>query len=117
MTLVALWEKQLRTRVQAKSSKRFMQLTSICFPDSLLQDEDRSFFPGMEDMFCSEDYKASCAGGGGSAGQGGQDGVPEARGTVQEGMDGVKATGGGGGAYDMMGHHGDQGWAVLSQFV
>ncbi len=28
-------------------------------------------------MFCSEDYKASCAGGGGSAGQGGQDGVPE----------------------------------------
>ncbi len=24
--------------------------------------------------------------------------------------DGVKATGGGGGAYDMMGHHGDQGY-------
>ncbi|CDQ72261.1 unnamed protein product [Oncorhynchus mykiss] len=35
---------------------RFVPLTSICFPDSLLQDEDRSFFPGMEDMFCSDDY-------------------------------------------------------------
>uniref|UniRef100_A0A671RE38 Proline-rich protein 12-like n=1 Tax=Sinocyclocheilus anshuiensis TaxID=1608454 RepID=A0A671RE38_9TELE len=90
-----------------EQQQRFMPLTSICFPDSLLQDEDRSFFPGMEDMFCSEDYKASCAGGGGSAGQGGQDGVPEAHGTLQDGMDAVKATGGGG-AYDMMGHHGDQ---------
>ncbi|KTF80216.1 hypothetical protein cypCar_00029520 [Cyprinus carpio] len=94
-----------------EQQQRFMPLTSICFPDSLLQDEDRSFFPGMEDMFCSEDYKTSCAGGGGSAGQGGQDGVPEARGTVQDGMDAVKATGGGGGGtYDMIGHHGDQGY-------
>uniref|UniRef100_A0A8C3SUT5 Proline rich 12 n=1 Tax=Chelydra serpentina TaxID=8475 RepID=A0A8C3SUT5_CHESE len=33
------------------SKQRFVPLTSICFPDSLLQDEDRSFFPGMEDMF------------------------------------------------------------------
>ncbi|XP_051898952.1 proline-rich protein 12-like [Pristis pectinata] len=32
---------------------RFVPLTSICFPDSLLQDEERNFFPGMEDMFCS----------------------------------------------------------------
>ncbi|KAL0197744.1 hypothetical protein M9458_006284, partial [Cirrhinus mrigala] len=93
-----------------EQQQRFMPLTSICFPDSLLQDEDRSFFPGMEDMFCSEDYKPSCAGGGGSAGQGSQDGVPEARGAVQDGMDAVKATGGGGGAYDMMGHHSDQGY-------
>ncbi|XP_041269272.1 proline-rich protein 12-like, partial [Onychostruthus taczanowskii] len=30
---------------------RFVPLTSICFPDALLQDEDRGFFPGMEDMF------------------------------------------------------------------
>lgn len=92
-----------------EQQQRFVPLTSICFPDSLLQDEDRSFFPGMEDMFCSEDYKASCAGGGGSAGQGGQDGVSEARGSVPDGMDVVKNTGGGG-AYDMMGHHGDQGY-------
>ncbi|XP_075461864.1 proline-rich protein 12 isoform X2 [Ascaphus truei] len=34
------------------SKQRFVPLTSICFPDSLLQDEERSFFPGMEDMFC-----------------------------------------------------------------
>lgn len=33
------------------SKQRFVPLTSICFPDALLQDEDRSFFPGMEDMF------------------------------------------------------------------
>ncbi|XP_069764461.1 proline-rich protein 12-like isoform X2 [Narcine bancroftii] len=37
---------------------RFVPLTSICFPDSLLQDEERNFFPGMEDMFCS----APCSG-------------------------------------------------------
>ncbi|XP_051572694.1 proline-rich protein 12-like isoform X2 [Myxocyprinus asiaticus] len=93
-----------------EQQQRFVPLTSICFPDSLLQDEDRSFFSGMEDMFCSEDYKASCAGGGESAGQGGQDGVPEACETVQDRMDAVKTTGGGGGAYDIMGHHGDQGY-------
>ncbi|TRY59931.1 hypothetical protein DNTS_017598 [Danionella cerebrum] len=86
--------------------QRFMPLTSICFPDSLLQDEDRSFFPGMEDMFCSEDFKASCVGVGG---QGVQGGVPEGQGTVQDGMDSVKTTGGRG-AYDMMGHHSDQGY-------
>ncbi|XP_043938529.1 proline-rich protein 12-like isoform X2 [Protopterus annectens] len=34
------------------SKQRFVPLTSICFPDSLLHDEERSFFPGMEDMFC-----------------------------------------------------------------
>lgn len=93
-----------------EQQQRFVPLTSICFPDSLLQDEDRSFFPGMEDMFCSEDYKTSCAGGGGSSAQGGQEGVSEQRGSVQDGMDAVKTTGGGGGSYDIMGHHGDQGY-------
>ncbi|XP_040183433.1 proline-rich protein 12 [Rana temporaria] len=49
------------------SKQRFVPLTSICFPDSLLQDEERSFFPGMEDMFCQQPCgndefpKASCA--------------------------------------------------------
>uniref|UniRef100_A0A8C4TJ28 Proline rich 12 n=1 Tax=Erpetoichthys calabaricus TaxID=27687 RepID=A0A8C4TJ28_ERPCA len=55
------------SKQQAQPQQRFVPLTSICFPDSLLQDEDRSFFPGMEDMFCgpSDDYsKSSCAGGG-----------------------------------------------------
>ncbi|XP_075047441.1 proline-rich protein 12 [Mixophyes fleayi] len=48
------------------SKQRFVPLTSICFPDSLLQDEERSFFPGMEDMFCpppcgnDEFPKSSC---------------------------------------------------------
>ncbi|KAG8433905.1 hypothetical protein GDO86_012320 [Hymenochirus boettgeri] len=48
------------------SKQRFVPLTSICFPDSLLQDEERSFFPGMEDMFCqpscgNDEYpKTSC---------------------------------------------------------
>uniref|UniRef100_G3NYY0 Proline rich 12a n=1 Tax=Gasterosteus aculeatus TaxID=69293 RepID=G3NYY0_GASAC len=71
---------------QNQQSNRFVPLTSICFPDSLLQDEDRSFFPGMEDMFCAEDYKKAGPGGGGAGGSGGA-------------------------GYDMMGHHGgDQGY-------
>ncbi|XP_028287336.1 proline-rich protein 12-like [Parambassis ranga] len=98
---------------QNQQSNRFVPLTSICFPDSLLQDEDRSFFPGMEDMFCAEDYKSSCAGGAGP----GQEEMNESH-TGQEGMDSMKAgqsaggTGGSSGAsYDIMGHHGgDQGY-------
>ncbi|TNN03924.1 hypothetical protein fugu_000953 [Takifugu bimaculatus] len=98
---------------QNQQNNRFVPLTSICFPDSLLQDEDRSFFPGMEDMFCTEDYKSSCAGGAGP----GQDEMNESH-TGQEGMDSMKArqsgggSGGSGGAgYDIMGHHGgDQGY-------
>uniref|UniRef100_A0A8C5B527 Proline rich 12a n=1 Tax=Gadus morhua TaxID=8049 RepID=A0A8C5B527_GADMO len=65
---------------QNQQSNRFVPLTSICFPDSLLQDEDRSFFPGMEDMFCPDEYKPRPGGGG-------------------------AGSGGGGGGYDMMGHH------------
>ncbi|KAJ8245849.1 hypothetical protein GJAV_G00260970 [Gymnothorax javanicus] len=96
-------------KASQNQQQRFVPLTSICFPDSLLQDEDRSFFPGMEDMFCSEDYKSSCSGGGGS-GQTGQEGVSEGR-REQEAMEGVKTTGGGGaGSYDMLGHPGDQGY-------
>ncbi|KAM9528355.1 proline-rich protein 12-like isoform 1-T1 [Salvelinus alpinus] len=88
---------------------RFVPLTSICFPDSLLQDEDRSFFPGMEDMFCSDDYsKSSCAGGPG-AGQGVQEGMSEARVQGPDSMEDVKASDGGG-VYDVMGHHGDHGY-------
>ncbi|CAJ1080969.1 LOW QUALITY PROTEIN: proline-rich protein 12 [Xyrichtys novacula] len=98
---------------QNQQSNRFVPLTSICFPDSLLQDEDRSFFPGMEDMFCAEDYKSSCAGGAGP----GQEEMNESH-TGQEGMDSMKAgqsAGGAGGSsgtsYDIMGHHGgDQGY-------
>ncbi|XP_026170540.1 proline-rich protein 12-like isoform X2 [Mastacembelus armatus] len=98
---------------QNQQSNRFVPLTSICFPDSLLQDEDRSFFPGMEDMFCAEDYKSSCAGGAGP----GQEEMNESH-TGPEGMDSIKAgqsaggAGGSGGAsYDIMGHHGgDQGY-------
>ncbi|XP_024140498.1 proline-rich protein 12 isoform X1 [Oryzias melastigma] len=98
---------------QNQQSNRFVPLTSICFPDSLLQDEDRSFFPGMEDMFCAEDYKSSCAGGGGP----GQEEMNEGH-TGREGLDSMKAGQSGGGAgggsgpsYDLMGHHGgDQGY-------
>ncbi|RVE68963.1 hypothetical protein OJAV_G00073030 [Oryzias javanicus] len=42
--------------------QRYPPLTSICFPDSLLQDEGRSFFPEMEDIFCSSEFKSSCVG-------------------------------------------------------
>ncbi|XP_034049020.1 proline-rich protein 12 isoform X2 [Thalassophryne amazonica] len=98
---------------QNQQSNRFVPLTSICFPDSLLQDEDRSFFPGMEDMFCAEDYKSSCAGGAGP----GQEEINDSH-PGQEGMDSLKTGQSGGGAggsggptYDIMGHHGgDQGY-------
>ncbi|KAM6964719.1 proline-rich protein 12-like isoform 1-T1 [Tautogolabrus adspersus] len=98
---------------QSQQSNRFVPLTSICFPDSLLQDEDRSFFPGMEDMFCAEDYKSSCAGGAGP----GQEEMNDSH-TGQEGMDSIKggqSAGGAGGSsgasFDIMGHHGgDQGY-------
>uniref|UniRef100_A0A3B5KUZ5 DUF4211 domain-containing protein n=1 Tax=Xiphophorus couchianus TaxID=32473 RepID=A0A3B5KUZ5_9TELE len=93
---------------QNQQSNRFVPLTSICFPDSLLQDEDRSFFPGMEDMFCAEDYKSSCAGGAGPGPEEMNESHPG-----QEGMDSMKAgqsaggaAGGSGPGYDMMGHHG-----------
>lgn len=97
---------------QNQQSNRFVPLTSICFPDSLLQDEDRSFFPGMEDMFCAEDYKSSCAGGAGP----GQEEMNENHGGP-EAMDSMKAAqsaagpgASGGASYDMMGHHGNQGY-------
>uniref|UniRef100_A0A667XBE0 Proline rich 12 n=1 Tax=Myripristis murdjan TaxID=586833 RepID=A0A667XBE0_9TELE len=99
---------------QNQQSNRFVPLTSICFPDSLLQDEDRSFFPGMEDMFCTDDYKSSCAGGAGP----GQEEMSESH-AGQEAMDSMKAGQSGGGAgggtgpsYDIPGlhHGGDQGY-------
>uniref|UniRef100_G3NM21 Proline rich 12b n=1 Tax=Gasterosteus aculeatus TaxID=69293 RepID=G3NM21_GASAC len=68
---------------KGQQQQRFAPLTSICFPDSLLHDEDRSFFPEMEDMFCSADYKG------------------------QEAMEALK-TGGDGEGYDMVGHPSDQ---------
>ncbi|XP_062840816.1 proline-rich protein 12 [Trichomycterus rosablanca] len=98
---------QSQGQSQQQQQQRFVPLSSICFPDSLLQDEDRSFFPGMEDMFCSEDYKSSCAGGAGAA-QGGQGIVSEGQINVQDGIESVKA--GGAGGYEMMGPHGDQGY-------
>ncbi|XP_054615064.1 proline-rich protein 12 isoform X2 [Dunckerocampus dactyliophorus] len=91
---------------QSQQQEQFTSLTSICFSDSLLNDEDRSFFPGMEDMFCSANYKSSCAGVS-VAGQPAQDSVTQAR--AQDGMDILK-TGGAGERYGMVGHHGDQGY-------
>ncbi|KAM9346060.1 proline-rich protein 12 [Symphorus nematophorus] len=93
---------------QAQQPQRFAPLTSICFPDSLLHDEDRSFFPEMEDMFCSADYKSSCSGDSGAA-QATQESLTQGHGQVQEGMEALKA-GGAGEGYDMVGHHSDQGY-------
>ncbi|GCB63508.1 hypothetical protein scyTo_0011630 [Scyliorhinus torazame] len=66
-------QQQLEAKDQFSSAspqgakQRFVPLTSICFPDSLLQDEERNFFPGMEDMFCSgpcgnEEYSKQACG-------------------------------------------------------
>uniref|UniRef100_A0AAQ4R489 Proline rich 12b n=1 Tax=Gasterosteus aculeatus aculeatus TaxID=481459 RepID=A0AAQ4R489_GASAC len=85
-----------------QQQQRFAPLTSICFPDSLLHDEDRSFFPEMEDMFCSADYKSSCAEDS-RAGQDAQESIRQG----QEAMEALK-TGGDGEGYDMVGHPSDQ---------
>ncbi|TDH03487.1 hypothetical protein EPR50_G00163290 [Perca flavescens] len=87
---------------------RFAPVTSICFPDSLLHDEDRTFFPEMEDMFCSADYKSSCVENSG-AGQAAQESLTQGHGQGQEGMEALK-TGGSREGYDMVGHHSDQGY-------
>ncbi|XP_038595501.1 proline-rich protein 12 isoform X2 [Micropterus salmoides] len=91
-----------------QQQQRFTSLTSICFPESLLHDEDRSFFPEMEDMFCSADYKSSCAGDSGT-GQSAQESLTQGHGQGQDSMEGLK-TGGAGEGYDMVGHHSDQGY-------
>lgn len=91
-----------------QQQQRFMPLTSICFPDSLLQDEDRSVFPGMEDIFCSDDYKTSCVGDTG-AGQAVQEGIPQGHGQGRECLESLKTTDSGG-CYDMVSHHTDQGY-------
>lgn len=84
--------------------QRFAPLTSICFPDSLLHDEDRSFFPEMEDMFCSADYKSSCAEDSG-LGQDAQESLTQGHGQGQEVIEALKT----GEGYDMVGHS-DQGY-------
>ncbi|MGH0150276.1 UNVERIFIED_CONTAM: hypothetical protein FKN15_016879 [Acipenser sinensis] len=86
----------------AAKQQRFVPLTSMCFPDSLLQDEvqmeeERSFFPGMDEMFCGEEYPKS-DGGGGASGSG-VDAEEEAAARRGGGLDQVKS-----GVYDMMGH-------------
>ncbi|XP_049926182.1 proline-rich protein 12 isoform X3 [Epinephelus moara] len=88
-----------------QQQQRFSSLTSICFPDSLLHDEDRSFFPEMEDMFCSADYKSSCAEDSG-AGQAAQESLTQGHGQGQDGMEALKT----GEGYDIVGHHSDQGY-------
>ncbi|XP_042360845.1 proline-rich protein 12 [Plectropomus leopardus] len=88
-----------------QQQQRFAPLTSICFPDSLLHDEDRSFFPEMDDMFCPADYKSSCAEDSG-AGQAAQESLTQGHGQGQEGMEALKT----GEGYDMVGHHSDQGY-------
>ncbi|XP_062422312.1 proline-rich protein 12 [Pungitius pungitius] len=85
-----------------QQQQSFAPLTSICFPDSLLHDEDRSFFPEMEDMFCSAGYKSSCA----EDSRGVQD-AQESIGQGQEAMEALKS-GGDGEGYDIVGHPSDQ---------
>lgn len=93
---------------QSQAQQQFPPLTSICFPDSLLQDEDRSFFPEMEDMFCTSDYKSSCTVDS-RAGPDVQENLNQSHVRAQERIEALKA-GGAGEGYDMVGHHSDQGY-------
>ncbi|XP_029014778.1 proline-rich protein 12 isoform X2 [Betta splendens] len=88
--------------------QRFAPLTSMCFPESLLHDEDRSFFPEMEEMFCSAEYKSSCAGDS-RGGQGAQDSLSQGHRDGSESLETLKA-GGPGEGYDIVGHHNDRGY-------
>lgn len=92
--------------------QQFAPLTSICFPDSLLHDEDRSFFPEMEDMFCSSEYKSSCAGDSGAR-HSAQESLSQGHGPLQEGMETLK--GGAAEGYNMVGHHNNQGYGQYCQ--
>ncbi|KAM9391624.1 LOW QUALITY PROTEIN: proline-rich protein 12 [Pholidichthys leucotaenia] len=97
-----------KVRQDQTQQQRCAPLTSMCFPDSLLNNEDRSFFPEMEDIFCSADYKSSCGGDTGE-GQTAQEGLGQGHMRAQENMEALK-TGGTGEGYNMVSHHSDQGY-------
>uniref|UniRef100_A0A3P9HNN0 Proline rich 12b n=1 Tax=Oryzias latipes TaxID=8090 RepID=A0A3P9HNN0_ORYLA len=73
-----------KVRPHQGQQQRYPPMTSICFPDSLLQDEGRAFFPEMEDIFCSSEFKSSCVGDC-RAGQIGRDSLSQARQCVKSG--------------------------------
>uniref|UniRef100_A0A3Q4M780 Proline rich 12b n=1 Tax=Neolamprologus brichardi TaxID=32507 RepID=A0A3Q4M780_NEOBR len=77
-------------------------LTSICFPDCV--------FPEMEDLFCSSEYKSSCAGAGHSA----QENLSQGHGPIQEDMEALKS-GGAAEGYNMVGHQSNQGFGQYCQ--
>ncbi|XP_014829005.1 PREDICTED: glutamine and serine-rich protein 1-like isoform X3 [Poecilia mexicana] len=89
---------------QTQQQQRFPPLSSICFPDSLLQDEDSSFFPEVENMFCSSEYKSNCAGDSG-AGQAIQETLNQGCGKSQKDVEDLKV---GDQGYDLGNHHTDQ---------
>uniref|UniRef100_A0A3B3VUL7 Proline rich 12b n=1 Tax=Poecilia latipinna TaxID=48699 RepID=A0A3B3VUL7_9TELE len=89
---------------QTQQQQRFPPLSSICFPDSLLQDEDSSFFPEVENMFCSSEYKSNCAGDSG-AGQAIQETLNQGCGKSQKDVEDLKV---GDQRYDLGNHHTDQ---------
>ncbi|XP_063327071.1 uncharacterized protein prr12b isoform X6 [Pelmatolapia mariae] len=77
-------------------------LTSICFPDCV--------FPEMEDLFCSSEYKSSCAGAGHSA----EENLSQGHGPIQEDMEALKS-GGAAEGYNMVGHQSNQGFGQYCQ--
>lgn len=70
--------------------QRFPSPTSICVPDSLLQNEERSFFPEMEDIFCQTEYKLSCVRDSG-AGQAVPESLSQSHRQSQEGIEAQKS--------------------------
>ncbi|KAM4717265.1 LOW QUALITY PROTEIN: proline-rich protein 12-like [Anableps anableps] len=89
-----------------QQQQRLPPLSSICFPDSLLQDEDRSFFPEVEDIFCSTEYKSSCVEDS-RTGQAVQESLSQSHDQSQEGIEALKVIGAGDG-YDVSNYHTDQ---------
>ncbi|XP_028311217.1 proline-rich protein 12-like isoform X2 [Gouania willdenowi] len=88
--------------------QQFVPLTSTCFPDSVVHDEERSFFPEMDDMFCSSDYRTSCVGDF-SSGQSVHKHLNQGRVLGQEGLEAIK-TGAPLEVLDTVGHPSDQGY-------
>ncbi|XP_038134328.1 proline-rich protein 12-like, partial [Cyprinodon tularosa] len=86
---------------QIHQQTRFPPLTSICSPDSFLQDEYRPFFPEMEDAFCPTAYRSSCTGDSGAR--------LDVHGQSQQGMESLKM-GTAREGYDVGIHHPDQGY-------
>lgn len=98
------WKGAAGTRHE-KLQQHFTSLSSACFTERFLHDEEHSFFPMMEEMFCSSNYKTGCAGDSGTY-LADQEGFSQSHKQGQGNMVQKKAVGDEGGL-DLVSHYSD----------